>query len=42
MTIIMYDGSRITCNEIYFADNEIIVDDYRAVPIIEVLRIIAE
>ena len=44
MVIIMYDGSRLTCNEIEFSntDNAVIVDEYRIVPIIEILRIITE
>lgn len=42
MVIIMYDGSRLECNEIEFSntDNCVIADGYRIVPIIEILRII--
>ena len=39
MKIIYYDGSVLECSEIYFAVNELIVDDIYSVPINQVLRI---
>ena len=42
MVIVFYDGGKLTCNEIEFGDHVIIADGCRIVPIIEVLRIIAE
>lgn len=39
MKIIMYDGSELTGSSIYFTEEELIVDDYRIVPIVEVQRI---
>lgn len=42
MTIIYYDGSKLECNEIEISTDgkNIIVDGYRIVPLLEVLRII--
>ena len=39
MKIIMYDGSTLDCTSIYFTEKELIADDYRIIPIIEVQRI---
>ena len=39
MIIIMYDGSVLECNKIEIYGNELIADDYRIVPIIDVNRI---
>lgn len=39
MKIIYYDGGVLECCEIYFADNELIVDDIYSVPIVEAQRI---
>lgn len=39
MKVIMYDGSILECSTVWFEDNNIICDEYRVVPIIEVLRI---
>lgn len=42
MTIIFYDGSKLDCNEIEFSTDgsNIIADQYRIVPLIEILRIV--
>ena len=39
MKVIMYDGSILECSTVEFGYNTIICDEYRIVPIIEVLRI---
>lgn len=39
MKVIFYDGSILECSTIYFEDNNIICDDYRVIPFIEILRI---
>lgn len=39
MKVILYDGSILECSTIYFEGNNIICDDYRIVPLMEVLRI---
>ena len=39
MRITMYDGSHLDCTSIYVTEKELIADDYRIVPIIEVQRI---
>ncbi len=41
MTVIFYDGSTLECSEIEFGTNGIICDGYRVVPLVEVLRIVA-
>ena len=42
MVIVMYDGSVLECSKVEFSNktNDIIVDDCKVVPIIEILRII--
>ena len=40
MRIIFYDGSEMECAEVYFTENELIVDGYRVVPLITVQRIV--
>ena len=42
MVIIMLDGSQLTCNTIEFCGGDLIADEYRIVPITEVLRIITD
>lgn len=44
MIIVMYDGSLLACRKIEFSNvgNNIIIDDCRTIPIIEVLRVVAE
>lgn len=42
MVIIMYDGGVLTCNEIEFCGDDIIVDGYRRLPIEDVQKIISE
>lgn len=39
MKIILYDGSIIKCNSLLITDEEIIVDNTKIVPLIEVQRI---
>lgn len=39
MRVIYYDGSELECSTLYFTDKDLIADDYRIVPIIEVQRI---
>lgn len=43
MKIIFYDGSALECNSIEISGDgkNLIADEYRVVPLIEVLRIIA-
>ena len=41
MTIYFYDGSHMTCSEIEFGFDSLIVDGCRIVEPIEVLRIVA-
>lgn len=41
MEILLYDGSTLTANEIEFGSDTIIVDGYRVIPTIEVLRIVS-
>ena len=44
MVIVMYDGNVLECSKVEFSNktNDIIVDDYKVVPIIEILRIITK
>lgn len=44
MVIVMYDGSVLECSKVEFSNktNDIIVDDYKVVPIIEILHIITK
>jgi len=42
MIIIFYDGSRMVCEKIEFSmDGNIIADEYRTIPIADVLKIVA-
>lgn len=42
MTIYFYDGSHMTCSEIEFENDSLIVDECRIVEPIEVLRIVSD
>ena len=43
MIIVMYDGSRMECEEIEFTrDGNIFADEYRIIPIVDVVRITSD
>ena len=42
MVIVFYDGGRLYCNHIEMTEKNMIADDCRIVPIIEVQRIVME